>query len=492
MAIKLALIRKGSTFMWEAGREVLRHTILFYSGFIFLYSILVFLAYGLLTGAALRRLRQFIGLIRTDMTQFSYYTKPVSILVPAYNEEQVIVASVHSLLKLDYPEYEIIVINDGSKDRTLQELQEAFALEEVKVDYDEQLLTAEVRTVYRSPSYPNLTVVDKANGGKSDALNTGINFSRYPLFCAVDADCVVEPDALFRLINPYLKYDNVIAVGGMVRIANGSEIRDGRVVNQKIPTKWIERFQTVEYLRAFIISRVGFQKLNAVMLISGAFGLFDKTVVIAAGGYRKTIGEDMELVLRMQEFMLDQGKPYKIDFTSDAICWTQAPNRYKDLAGQRRRWHCGLIDSLWKHKRMLFNPKFGRIGYFSMPFYFGIELLGPLFESIGYLFFIIGLLTGTLSWVAAYLLAIAYLGGLLFSLTAILYDQVAYHRYHRLSDVGILLLSAVIEATYYRSITVYWRTKAFFTYSTGKNSWGSIQRAAFSPDSLQEGSGGQE
>lgn len=443
------------------------------------YFFSVSLLYIILIILSSRRLRQFINIINNDITIVSNYTKPISIIVPAYNEQETIIDNIKSLLDLNYPIYEIVLVNDGSKDETLSRVIECFNLRKIDLEINMQIPCNEIKGTYGSFDIPNLVVVDKVNGGKSDALNAGINISRYPLFCGIDADCIIEKNALLRIVKPFLKNDETIAVGGIVRIANGCEIKSGNLINAKLPRKLIVVFQILEYFRAFLTSRIGWEKINALLIISGAFGVFKKSAVIEVGGYSKTIGEDMELTLRLHEYFRKNKRDYKIDFTSDAVCWTQAPDTIKGMSNQRIRWHRGLIDSLLKHKRMLFNPKYGVVGMLSMPYFVFVEMLGPVIETVGYIILIITIVTGNLSEFFLVVFLMAYLYGLLFSLTAILFEQFSYKRYNNVFEITKLIILSFLEQLSYRQLTVFWRIRAFFNYKRGSKNWGTIKRKGF-------------
>jgi cellulose synthase/poly-beta-1,6-N-acetylglucosamine synthase-like glycosyltransferase len=208
-------------------------------------------------------------------------TMPISLLVPAYNEETTIVENVRSLLSLHYPNFEVVVINDGSSDGTLKAVVEAFGLAPVQRYFKETVKHRPIRSLHGSARFPRLLVVDKENGGKSDALNTGINLSRKPVFCAVDADSVLEADALLRAIQPFAERpDRVVAVGGTIRLANGCAVRSGRVVDIGLPRSLLALLQVTEYLRAFLMARLAWSHVNALMLISGAFGIIRRDVAI--------------------------------------------------------------------------------------------------------------------------------------------------------------------------------------------------------------------
>ncbi len=307
----------------------------------------------------------------------SHFTPPISIIVPAYNEYNTIIQTVKSLSLLHYPQIEIIVVNDGSTDDTLGILTRVFSLQKINKVYRKSLETVTVRGIYLSKRQSNLIVIDKENGGRADALNAGLNISKYPLFCAVDADSILEEDSLIRVVLPFLEDPALtVGVGGSIRLANGCEVVAGRVQKVKFPKNKFAAFQNVEYLRAFLWGRVGWDVLRCLFLISGAFGLFDKRTVVMAGGFNTTtVGEDMELVLRIHRRMREQKTKYRIRFVPDPVCWTEGPETYGLLSNQRNRWQRGLIESLWLNKKMLMNPKCGIMGLIVMPYLVLIELV---------------------------------------------------------------------------------------------------------------------
>ncbi|MFN4232998.1 glycosyltransferase family 2 protein [Thermus sp.] len=308
--------------------------------------------------------------------------------MPTYNEEKTIAHSVRSFLSLHYPEFEVIVVADGPKDRTLEVLKEAFRLVEVEWVYRRALATKPVRAVYRSLVYPNLIVVDKENGGKADALNAGLNLARYPLFCAVDADSLLDAQALLRASRLFLEDDRVLAVGGTLRPLNGAVVREGIVETLHLPRGYLEKVQIVEYARAFFMGRAGWSAMGALLIISGAFGLFRREEALRVGGYRTdTVGEDMELVVRLHRRAREEGREYRIVYTPDPICYTEVPADWATLRKQRNRWHRGLWEVLWNHRTMLFNPRYGRLGLVAMPYFFLFEALAPVVEVLGYVLF---------------------------------------------------------------------------------------------------------
>lgn len=451
----------------------------YYSILIFLYFIFVNIFYILIIFVSLKRLKAFVRIIRADMTPISGYTKPISIIVPAYNEEDTVIDNIHSLLHLDYPELEVILVNDGSKDHTLEKIISHFQLRKIDMELNIQIPCELIRGVYSSFDRPNLVVVDKENGGKSDALNAGVNVSKYPLFCAIDADCIIEKDALLRIVKPFLKYENTIAVGGIIRIANGCQIKNGVLIKAGLPRKMIERFQIIEYLRAFLTSRVGWERLNSLLIISGAFGLFKKSAVVAAGGYNRTIGEDMELTLRMHKYFRKHRIPYKVDFASDAVCWTQAPDSIQGLKNQRIRWHRGLVDSIVKNKEILLNPKYGKVGMLAVPYFVFIEMVGPIVEMIGYIIIALALYFKLLSSTFLYIFLMAYMFGIFFSFAAIGFEQISYKRYKGIKEILLLFFYSLFEQFFYRQLTVWWRVKSYLNFKKGSKQWGSIKRKSF-------------
>lgn len=407
----------------------------------------------------------------------------ISILAPAFNEESTIEASLRALLALQYPSLEIIVISDGSKDRTVQVLIERFALVPVKTIYEQRIKTKPVHTLYRSSAYPALVVVDKDNGGKADALNVGLSFAKGELVCAMDADTLIEADGLQRMVRPFLYATDVVATGGTIRVVNGSEVKFGRVVKTRVPTNALAGMQVVEYLRAFLFGRLGWNRLGGNIIISGAFGLFRRESVLGAGGYlHDTVGEDMELVLRLKRLSYERGGPGKIAFVPDPVAWTEVPESLKVLGRQRDRWHRGLADVLWRHRRMLLNPRYGVTGLVVFPYYTFIELLSPVIEAIGLISLAVGLIFHIVDWNFAVLFYLtAYgLGTALTAFTLILED-LSFHRYETFRDRALLFWWALVENLGYRQMTVYWRLRGLWKFMRGKKDWGVMERKGFTP-----------
>ena len=409
-------------------------------------------------------------------------TMPVSIIAPAFNEEMTIEESVKSLLMLQYPQFEVIVVNDGSKDSTLATIKTTFGLREVPVDIEERVACKPILGVYRSPDNPNLVVVDKKNGGKADALNAGINASRYPTICAIDADSLIEGEALLRVMKPFLdRPEKVVAVGGIIRVANGCTIDAGRVVSIGLPRKWLPLIQTVEYLRAFLFGRSGWSALRSLLIISGAFGVFRKDTVIAVGGYRSdTVGEDMELVVRMHRYLREQRVEYEMHFLPDPVCWTEVPESRKVLGRQRNRWQRGLIDSLRIHRRMMLNPKYGPIGLIGFPYFVFFEMLAPVVELSGYVIIPLSYALGVLDFrFFALFLTVAILFGIILSTGSVVLEELSFRRYPKTLDLLKLVLAGFLENFGYRQLTLWWRVKGTWDYLRGSTSWGQMERKGF-------------
>lgn len=410
---------------------------------------------------------------------FSGVEPPISILVPAFNEEATIAASIQSMLQLSYSEFEIIVINDGSRDATLEVLKQEFALLQIPEAVRIRLKTKEIRAIYRSTRHANLRVIDKENGGKADSLNAGINLSHYPLFCGVDADSVLQRDSLQRVVKPFLVDPDVVAAGGTVRIANGCEVSGGFLTKVGLPSNLLALFQVIEYLRAFLFGRLGWSVLNAMLIISGAFGLFRKETVIKVGGYRNnTIGEDMELVVRMHRLLRHAGQPCKIRFVPDPVCWTEAPEDLRTLKNQRIRWQRGLSESLTGNLGLLFSRKGGAPGWLAFPFMILFEWIGPVIELGGYLFMLFAATFGQVSWEAFFVfLFLAISLGILLSISGLLLEELTFHLYPEPRHLAWLAFAVVIENFGYRQLNTVWRLIGLYRWlMQGEGTWGAMKR----------------
>ncbi|MBI3288376.1 MAG: glycosyltransferase family 2 protein [Elusimicrobia bacterium] len=408
-------------------------------------------------------------------------TPAISVIVPAHNEEVGIALTLNNLLHLDFMRYEVVVINDGSTDRTLEELKGAFHLEPVAIpDHGRGLHCAPVRAVYRSTRHHNLIVVDKENGGKADALNTGLNFATYPYFCSIDADVIMEADALQRVMQSIIETGRrVIAVGGIIRVANGCRIEKGRIVEVAMSGNPLVVFQIVEYFRAFLCGRTGFSRFNGLMIISGAFGVFERALVLEIGGYRiDTVGEDMDLVTRLHAHMCEKGdRDYLIKFVPDPVCWTEVPSTLRVLSRQRRRWQRGLLEVLDDNARMFINPRYGLVGMIGYPFFFMFEGWGIFIELLGYVFFALVWLRGTIeSDFALAFLCVSIVCGWALSLSGIVLGAMTPKPYSKLRNLIGMTCFAFIENLGYRQLTTVLRILGNFDYMRGAGGWGGMER----------------
>ena len=420
---------------------------------------------------------------RLDTAFETSHYKPMTLICPAYNEEAGVVPSVNSLISLRYPEFQVVVVNDGSKDATLEKLIEAFRLKPSHRVLRQLLPTKEVRGIYESAYVPNLVVVDKANGGKADALNCGINLARYPLVCCMDGDSLLENDSLLRIARPFMDRPHLVASGGVIRPLNGCRVTAMGIRGIHLPDSWLARFQIVEYLRAFLFGRVGLASLDTMFIVSGAFGVFRKELIVQSGGFETaTIGEDFELVVRMHRCLREWKRPYHITLVPDPVCWTEVPEDTKVLGRQRNRWQRGLLETLWKHRRMWFNPKYGRVGLFSMPYFIFFEALAPVIEVLGYVVFAWSLWTHSINSAFAILfIYVALLLGVLNSVVSVVLQEISGHRYQGLKAWSLLLFTAVAENFGYRQMTVWWRLKGTFDWIRGKEGWGQMKRKGIGP-----------
>lgn len=445
------------------------------------YFVLLNTFYLVTSAFAVRALRRYARRLHSldieDLLR-SAAAPPVTVLMPAYNEQASCVESTRSLLRLNYPEVEILVVNDGSTDGTLARMIEAFDLVPAVRARTAELPTAEIRQLYRSRVHPRLWVIDKENGGKADSLNAGLNHCQTPLFCAIDADSMIERDSLMRVVRPFLEDSTTVAAGGIVRIVNGCRVEDGRVRDVRLPKSLFARFQVVEYLRAFLAGRMGQDALGILLIVSGAFGVFRRSTVVEAGGYATdTVGEDMELVVRLHRHCRERKMPYRITFVPDPVAWTEGPETVRSLARQRDRWQRGLVQSLLRHRRMFLNPRYGRIGMIGHPYFLVLEGMGPLVELIGYAAFVLALVLGlaSLEFVLAFVL-LAFVFGVAISVAAVALEELIFRRYTKLSDFAQLFVLAVIENFGYRQLLTFWRVRGLFTWQRRAQVWGRHDR----------------
>ena len=459
---------------------------------LFLYYVLSNVIYlALLIVAIVKNVRHShrLGSQRLELVKASPFTPPITLIVPAHNEERSIVSSVGALLGLDYPSLEVIVVNDGSTDATVERLQKAYDLRTARILYIADIATAPVRAIYRSPVDPRLFVLDKQGAGcKADAINAGINAATSPYVCVVDADSILERESLVRIMVGVLSDPGrVIAVGGIVRVLNGSRVVDNQIEQVRLPKRPIEVMQVIEYLRAFLVGREGWATFNMLPIISGAFGIFQRDLVKQVGGFRThAVGEDLDLVIRMHRRLLEEHRPYHINFIPDPTCWTEVPTDLKSLARQRARWHKGLIDALWPNRDMLFRARYGRVGWLILPYMWIFEFLAPVIELVGYVTIILAMVLGVLSK-AFFLqfLLFGYAFATLISIGSVLLEEMTVRRYANWREVARLLVYCLFEHFPYRQMTMVWRLQGLWQYLRGDLQWGTMKRVGISANPSQ-------
>ncbi len=419
-----------------------------------------------------------------DEIRESPVTPPVTVIIPAWNEQEIITTTTSSILRTDYPDVEVLVVDDGSTDHSLQRLIEHFHLIKMDLIYRPRIPTKPVLGFYMNPEIPNLMVISKENGGKPDALNVGINMARSPYFCTLDSDSILEKDALLRLMRPIIRSPiNTVASGGIVRILNGCRVENGQVVSVGLPKGRLERFQVVEYLRSFLFGRTGWDVLGGTLIVSGAFAIFHRETVIDTGAFEHdTVTEDMDLVVQLHHWAVRHGRRIKMCFTSDPVCWTECPASVSMLQKQRRRWQLGLCQTLWKHSEMLFNRRYGMIGELSFPFHLYVEALGAAAEFLGYfmvpLAIMFDMVPPTL-YLLFVLVSLAY-GGFL-SVGAVLLEELTYRRYPSVKELATLLFYAILENIGYRQMVLYFRFEGVIRFLSGAKKWEKVTHVGAEP-----------
>jgi cellulose synthase/poly-beta-1,6-N-acetylglucosamine synthase-like glycosyltransferase len=443
--------------------------------FVLMQGYLLFL--GIMSANVLRRGHHLNRFGRVWELLSSHTTPPVSIVIPAYNEAEGIVDSVRSMAIVNYPRFEIVITNDGSTDGTLQALIDGFGLERVQVPYRPDIKTAPVRGIYRGRGSVSITVVDKENGGRADALNAGINAARYPYALCTDADVILDANCLIAAMRRVIE-DRVrtVAVGGNIRPLNGSKVRLGHLVEASVPKGLIARMQTLEYLRTFLASRPAWSAMEALPLVSGAFGIWKRSAVITVGGFTSGhMGEDMDLTMRLHRYHIDNDIPYRIAYEPSAVIWTEVPSTARVLRRQRIRWHRGLMTAVRDFRPMTFNPKYGKVGMVTWAGMFLFEYLAPVIEFIGWIVVPTAYLMGALNAISLVaMLALAFGMGLLNSILALMLDE-AYGYFNKPLDAFRLIVMALIENLGLRQMTVVWRIRAVIGGESTRT-WGNMER----------------
>lgn len=447
------------------------------------YLAVMNLAYVTMTAISARDLSRYRRrmLLRSGQEDMlSPLTPGISVVMPAYNEQAGIRPAALSLLSLRYPAHEVLIVNDGSTDDTMSILIETFDLFEVRRVLRTAIPYETVRAVYASRQHPNLFVIDKDNGGKADAMNAGISIAAHPYVCVVDADALLEEDALLSVAKPLIDHpDDVAATGGIVRIINGCQVRHGCVTAVGLPRNRLAVLQVVEYFRAFLVGRVAFSKIGGLLIISGAFGVFRRELVEEVGGFwTDTVGEDMEMVIRLHRHLAEQGRKDRIEFVASPVSWTECPEDWKVLSRQRKRWQRGLAQTLWRHRQMVGRRRYGIVGCLSLPYFWLFELLGPVLTSIGYLTVPVLWAWGMVSIpyaIAFYVLSV--LSGVLLSVSALALEEWSFRRHPRGRDVARMMLWSVLENFGYRQINDLLRVWALGEQLAGRQaSWGVMTR----------------
>ena len=464
----------------------------FFEDTVFVYGVSLLIVYAMLAVLSFVNIQKYLK--KESYTDYkvivgSPLAPGISVIAPAFNEALTIISNVRSLLTFDYPKYEVIIINDGSTDDTLQLVIDEFSLVKVDFAYDIKIQTKEVRGVYKSTdeAYAKLVIVDKVNGkSKADASNVGINVSSFPYFLCTDVDCILHAETLQRLIRPMMEEEDkrVTATGATLRMANSCEIDKGVIIKVKAPRPLLARFQEMEYIRAFVLGKMGWSYVNAVPNVSGGLGMFDKEIVVKAGGYDPmSFGEDMELMLRMQGYVHDNKIPAAIRYVPVTLCWTEGPTSIKVFMRQRTRWARGLVQLMLAHKKMLFNPRYGNTGLIVFPYTFFFELIAPVIESVGIIYYLFLIFFGQVNWPYAIILLIfVYTYSIMISTFAVLWDQLTFHYYKSWKDVVRICTMVFVEMLLYHPLIVIFALRGYFFQLTNrKHSWGNMQRRGFKP-----------
>ena len=456
---------------------------------IFIITALIFSTYLMLTIFSAISLRKYLrknSYVDYNTIVSSPLAPTLSVIAPAYNESQTIVDNIRTLLSLYYNNYEVIVVNDGSTDDSLEKIISTYELEQVNYYFDYRIPCKRIRGVYKSNnrSFKKLTVIDKVNGGKADSLNAGLNVSRNELVVSIDADSIMEPDALLKLVKPFLeaKDRKVIGAGGVIRIANSCEISGGHIKKIHLPRKFLPRAQVMEYTRAFLMGRMAWSELDGLLLISGALGMFDREIVIRAGGYSTTtVGEDMELVVRIRRYMAENNRRYDVVYIPDPLCWTEVPSSVRVLARQRSRWTRGTLETLITHRKLFFNRRYRKLGMLGYPYWLVFEYLAPIIEFFGILWFIFLAVTGRLNWPFFLLLTgFVYFFAVSLSIWSVLFEEITFHKYEKRRDVLKLIGTAFLEPVFYHPMVMLMNVKGNLDKLMRKNTWGTMERRGFS------------
>ncbi|BAV07902.1 Glycosyltransferase, catalytic subunit of cellulose synthase and poly-beta-1,6-N-acetylglucosamine synthase [Filimonas lacunae] len=469
--------------------KILDYITLFYESVIFFYCMVIFSCYSMLAILSFVSIRRHLwrNSLRNSATLVESPLMPgISVIAPAYNEEATIACNARSLLSLNYSRFEVIIVNDGSTDNTLQLLIDQFSLVEVSFAYHAQLPSMPVKGFYKSvnAAYARLLVLDKENGKcKADAVNAGINVASYTHFLNTDVDCILHDDTLLKLAQPFVDEDKrVIATGATLRMANSCRVNQGQMVEMRAPTEVLPRFQEIEYTRSYLLGKMGWSLMNAVNNVSGGLGLFDKEIAIKAGGYDShSFAEDMDIVVRMSKYMHEHKLPFAIRYIPETLCWTEGPATLKVFGRQRTRWGRGILQIFTTHRGVLFNPRFGKMGLFTFPYVFFFEMLAPVIEFSGIVYFLYHVFFSTVNWeFAAILLVFVYIFSVFITNVALLWDQLTFRHYRGWRSIIGLCITAFAEPFIYHPLSLFFTLKGYLSHITGrKHTWGNMQRRGF-------------
>lgn len=484
----------------------------FYQSTVFIYGTSLLMAYAMLAIMSLISIRRYMKKnlsVDFNIIVESPLAPGISVIAPAFNEGVTIISNVRSLLTFNYPKFEVIIVNDGSTDDTLEKLIDEFELVHVEYAFREKLNCEPIKRIFKSTNraYDKLVVIDKVNGkSKADASNAGINISAFDYFLCTDVDCILDKDTLIRLIKPFMDeettkvkevgepctecgyvhivedFKRVIASGATLRMVNSCDVDEGLMIRVRPPIRLIPRFQEMEYIRAFVLGKMGWDLINAVPNVSGGLGMFDKDIAVKAGGYdSKSFGEDMDLITRMCAYQKDNKKKYAVKYVPVTLCWTEGPTSLKVFGRQRSRWGRGLAQIMSIHRKIIFNPRYGRLGLIVFPYNFMYELLAPIIEFTGILFYIYLIITGQINWPFAIILIVfVYTYSVMITTLALLWDQITFKYYKTWGETIGLCLMAFLEPFIYHPLIMFFAIKGYFNFITGrKHVWGNMQRQGF-------------
>lgn len=399
----------------------------------------------------------------------------MTFVVPAYNEEKDIVHTVKNMLSLSYRYKRLIVVNDGSKDRTFELLKTQFGLKEIPPSYPGKLPTGPIRGFYASDEFPELLVIDKINAGKADALNCGLNACTGEIVVCADADTLVDDSALNQLIRPFLVYPDTVAAHASIGNVNGCTIGENRILKYNFPQKLLLGYQVLDFMKGFLVERLGQSWTKGGLVIPGNFGMFNLNAILEIGGYDRTsIIEDTEVITRMHKYYLDRNKPYRITYISDIVAWTEAPETIKMLRRQRLRWYKGTTQNIWQYRSMWFNPKYRSIGLFVCPMTV-FEKIAPLIELSGFVILGLAALRTNVDVGLVFILAaISWAFGTILVFIALVIEFVAYETYNTWTDF-FRMMKCTLLYTLYHYLLLIWRVEGLYAPKPKKVGWEPIR-----------------